>query len=179
MGSEKVFRADSGGVNAFAAIRRPRPEPPQFVAGGGTPIAPVRRALPVLLCIATACGGDGSRERPAETGAIETGRTDTAAPVARPDEREVSHDSGGGSLSDEGTDIVEAQRRLEDRLMGRPGVSGIGIADCDGTPCIKVFLSEAGDSILAEIPDSVSGHPVVVERAGPFGAQDSTSGGGT
>lgn len=52
--------------------------------------------------------------------------------------------------------------------MALPGVVGTGIGECDGDPCIRVFLAEELPESLAAIPDSVEGYRVDVEVTGSF-----------
>ena len=63
-------------------------------------------------------------------------------------------------------DIRGAQRKLNDKVMGRPGVSGTAIGEKGGKPCLKVYLSdpEAGKSV----PKNVGGFPVDAEVTGSF-----------
>lgn len=54
--------------------------------------------------------------------------------------------------------------------MALPGVVGTAIGESEGRPCIKVFVKEKTPELAAQIPDSVEGHPVVVEQTGEFRA---------
>jgi hypothetical protein len=65
-----------------------------------------------------------------------------------------------------GGDIKTAQRELNGKVMGRPGISGTAIGERDGKPCLTVYVSdsEAGKSV----PKRVGGFPVVVEKSGGF-----------
>ncbi len=65
--------------------------------------------------------------------------------------------------------IEEAQRRLTAKLMGRFGVSAIGIGADAGKPCLKIFVS--GDEGGGRIPRNYKGHRVKVVKAGQFRAQ--------
>lgn len=60
--------------------------------------------------------------------------------------------------------LRDAHRQLNERVMGRPGVTGTAIGRHQGRPCLKVYVdgADAGRSI----PKSVGGHPVVVEESG-------------
>jgi hypothetical protein len=64
--------------------------------------------------------------------------------------------------------LQAAHKKLTDKVMGRPGVSGTAIGEQDGKPCLKVYLSDAGAK--KAIPRSQDGFPVVVEVSGPFKA---------
>ncbi len=63
-------------------------------------------------------------------------------------------------------DIRAAQKALNDRVMGKPGVEGTAIAQDGGAPCLKVYVSDrkAGSSV----PSRIGGFRVVVEKSGPF-----------
>ena len=63
-------------------------------------------------------------------------------------------------------DIKSAQRQLNARVLGRPGISGTAIGEKGGRPCLKVYVSEpaAGKTL----PGKVGGFPVVVEKSGTF-----------
>lgn len=69
--------------------------------------------------------------------------------------------------------IEQVLRRVTDDWMTVPGVAGTGLGLCDGTPCIKVFITRPRDEIDPPIPDEADGHPVRVEPSGPFRALDS------
>lgn len=63
-------------------------------------------------------------------------------------------------------DIESAQRKLSDRVMGKPGVSGTAIGQKGGKPCLKVYVS--GPEASGSVPKRVGGFPVVVENTGKF-----------
>lgn len=60
--------------------------------------------------------------------------------------------------------LKRAHRTLSSRVMGRSGVTGTAIGERGGTPCLKVYLSDA--SAAADVPDEVEGVPVVTEVTG-------------
>ena len=64
--------------------------------------------------------------------------------------------------------LEAAQKKLTDRVMGRPGVNGTAIGERDGKPCLKVYVSDTGAK--KAIPRSQDGFPVVVEVSGRFKA---------
>ncbi len=41
---------------------------------------------------------------------------------------------------------------------------------CDGAPCIKIYVARKTPGLLAQIPATIAGHPVVIEETGPFKA---------
>ncbi len=63
-------------------------------------------------------------------------------------------------------DIKAAHRKLTDKVMGRPGVTGTAIGIHGGKPCLMVYLSERGAG--RSVPSSVGGFPVVTEVTGSF-----------
>ena len=62
--------------------------------------------------------------------------------------------------------IETAHRKLTGRVMGREGVSGTGIGERGGQPCLKVYLSDR--KAAGSVPKEVGGFPVVVEVTGHF-----------
>jgi hypothetical protein len=66
--------------------------------------------------------------------------------------------------------IEQANRTLTDSVIDLPGVSGVGIGECEGEPCLVVMVAEKTDELLKVIPSSVDGFPVVVEETGAFRA---------
>lgn len=63
-------------------------------------------------------------------------------------------------------DIKKAQRRLTDKVMGRPGVAGTAIGQKGGKPCLKVYVERRGSG--GSVPKQIDGFPVVVEVTGAF-----------
>lgn len=68
--------------------------------------------------------------------------------------------------------IEAAQEQLTTRFISMPGVTGTGIGECDGKPCIKIMIEKKTPSLMAEIPSSHEGYPVVVEETGEIQVQD-------
>lgn len=64
-------------------------------------------------------------------------------------------------------DVRAAQATLNDRVLGKPGVEGTAIGQHDGSPCLKVYISDA--KAKSVIPSKVAGFPVVTETTGSFG----------
>jgi hypothetical protein len=69
-------------------------------------------------------------------------------------------------------DIEQANRTLTDSVIDLPGVSGVGIGECEGEPCLVVMVAEKTDELSKLIPSSVDGFPVVVQETGAFRALD-------
>jgi hypothetical protein len=63
-------------------------------------------------------------------------------------------------------DLTAAQRELNDRVMGRPGVNGTAIGEHRGKPCLVVYVTDA--EARRGLPAKVRGYPVVPETSGPF-----------
>ena len=64
------------------------------------------------------------------------------------------------------SDVRGAQKELDGRVLGKPGIAGTAIGQKDGRPCLKVYLSDA--SAKGSVPGSIRGIPVVVETTGKF-----------
>ena len=61
-----------------------------------------------------------------------------------------------------------------DSLMSLPGVVGTAQGECDGKPCIKVFVAKKTPQLLSQIPSSLEGYLVAVEETGEIRALDSS-----
>ena len=59
-----------------------------------------------------------------------------------------------------------ARQALTDSVIDMPGVTGVGIGECDGRPCLKVFIERRSDELEASIPRSMEGIPVEIEVTG-------------
>lgn len=80
---------------------------------------------------------------------------------------------GRGTGKEAETETIEqALERVTPEWMRIRGVVGTGLGQCDGAPCIKVFVTRPPEELDPPIPDEVSGHPVRFERSGPFRARD-------
>lgn len=63
--------------------------------------------------------------------------------------------------------IRVAKQGLTGRLLGHPGISGVGIEGTrGGAERIKVYLSEDTPAVRSIVPDNVDGYPVVTEAVG-------------
>lgn len=69
--------------------------------------------------------------------------------------------------------IEEVLREHTNDLMSVPGVVGTGQGECDGKPCIRVFVVENIPELLSQIPSSLEGYAVDVEETGEIKALDS------
>lgn len=67
---------------------------------------------------------------------------------------------------------LAAIRRVQEahtaELMALPGVVGVAIGLlADGrTPCLKVLVERSSEELRARLPETLEGHPVVVQEAG-------------
>ena len=50
--------------------------------------------------------------------------------------------------------------------MSLPGVVGIGQGECDGQPCIRVFVVKKTEELLKQIPPVIDGYEVAVDETG-------------
>jgi len=63
-------------------------------------------------------------------------------------------------------DISLAKKSLYNKLKSYAEVLGVGIREKDGTEFIVIFLSEASNIILENIPDEFEGNKVETEIKG-------------
>lgn len=82
----------------------------------------------------------------------------------------ASDQSGERAMS--GETIQTVLERHADRLVALPGVAGTGIGECDGRPCIKVFVVKKTRQLVQRIPATLDGFRVVVEETGEIRALD-------
>jgi hypothetical protein len=64
-------------------------------------------------------------------------------------------------------DIRSVKERHEAELMRTPGVTGVGIGESAGKPCILVLVEHAG----VKVPARIEGYAVEVQETGPLQAQ--------
>lgn len=58
-------------------------------------------------------------------------------------------------------DITAVMDAHVEELMALPGVTGVALGETDeGTPCILILIREDSDSIKAQLPSDIEGHPV-------------------
>lgn len=67
--------------------------------------------------------------------------------------------------------IEQVQAAHEAAWLALPQVIGTGIAECDGHPCLNVFVS-APDAAHGRIPDSLDGYAVRIVVVGDVRALD-------
>jgi hypothetical protein len=61
------------------------------------------------------------------------------------------------------TDIIDVAQAHAGRLMGRPGVVGVGVGQRGGEPVIVVSVLALTPELVASLPARLDGHAVVVE----------------
>ncbi|MCH7881997.1 MAG: hypothetical protein IIB69_10595 [Proteobacteria bacterium] len=57
-------------------------------------------------------------------------------------------------------------------LASLPGVTAVAEGECDGEPCIKIYLSRDSADVLESIPKSIEGIPISVSVSGEIKALD-------
>ncbi len=66
--------------------------------------------------------------------------------------------------------IEQVKERYESELMAIDGVVGVGIGECEGKPCIKVYLENDSPDLKKRIPLQLDGFKVETEVTGPIEA---------
>ncbi len=73
-------------------------------------------------------------------------------------------------IAREGTEvqvsIEEAQTELAESLMVDPAVTIVAIGECDGEPCIRVWVAERSEELDAKIPSEFKGYRVETRISG-------------
>lgn len=67
-----------------------------------------------------------------------------------------------------GGTVEDAHARVTKKVIHLEGVSGTAVGLHDGKPCIKVYLEKDDPRLLAQLPRSEGGYPVVLEVSGRF-----------
>ena len=67
-------------------------------------------------------------------------------------------------------DIFVVKEKYENKIMTIPGITGMGIGDCNGEACIVVMVYEKSAQIDQEVPGTLEGYPVKVEVTGSIEA---------
>ena len=68
--------------------------------------------------------------------------------------------------------IEQVLKEHTDSLMALPGVVGTAQGLCAGEPCIRIFVVQATEDLLKQIPDEIEGYTVDVQQTGEFKALD-------
>jgi len=66
--------------------------------------------------------------------------------------------------------IEQVKTQYEAELMAIDGVVGVGIGECRGKPCIKVYLENDSEELKRQIPSQLGGFKVDTEVTGPIEA---------
>lgn len=70
--------------------------------------------------------------------------------------------------------IESVLKRHTDQWLSLPGVVGTAIGECEGEPCIKVFVVKKTQELLSKIAPRLEGFAVVIEETGTFRALGSS-----
>lgn len=109
-------------------------------------------ALVAALILAGGCGAG----QPSES--------DDTSPDSAPEEAVATE------TAQEGTDvhvsIEEAQTELAEELMADPAVTIVAIGECDGEPCIRVWVAARSEELDAKIPAEFKGYRVETSVSG-------------
>jgi len=78
-------------------------------------------------------------------------------------------------LLDKGVDmagktIEKVQEAHTDEWMAIDGVEGTAIGLFEGKPCIKIFSSKKAEELRRQIPSTVEGFTVIIQKTGTFRA---------
>jgi hypothetical protein len=66
-------------------------------------------------------------------------------------------------------EAIEIKRKSSAFLLGLPGVEGLGVAeDESGSYCLILQVEEDDPELLQEIPKSIEGCSVKIERSGRY-----------
>jgi len=65
--------------------------------------------------------------------------------------------------------LDEARMELDNQLANTVGVISLGTGDCDGSPCINVFVEEMTPEITGQIPAEFKGFKTKVQIGAPIG----------
>jgi hypothetical protein len=71
--------------------------------------------------------------------------------------------------------IEEVQEAHTPAWLEIEGVVGSGIGECEGEPCIRVFLTGPSPRAEEVIPERVEGYRVELHVTGPFRPRDSSA----
>lgn len=66
--------------------------------------------------------------------------------------------------------IQAANEKLTARIIDLAGVTAVGIGECDGRLCLKVFVERLTAQLREAIPESIEGYRVEIEESGPIEA---------
>ncbi len=67
--------------------------------------------------------------------------------------------------------IEQVLRAHTDDWMSIAGVVGTGIGECDGQPCLRIFVTRKTPQLLKKLPTTADGFVVDVVESGEFRAR--------
>ncbi len=82
--------------------------------------------------------------------------------------------TGAGSSQEEDVVRMSIEEVLRERtpgLMAVRGVTGTGLGECKGVPCIVVFVATDSLDLAEALPDTLDGYPVDVRVSGEVRAR--------
>ncbi len=82
--------------------------------------------------------------------------------------------AGAGGTREDDVETKSIEEVLRDRtpgLMAVRGVTGTGLGECKGAPCIVVFVATDSLDLAAALPDTLDGYPVDVRVSGAVRAR--------
>jgi len=85
--------------------------------------------------------------------------------------RRVEHQPGAKAMPEQTIEAVLEQHTGS--LMSLPGVVGTAIGECEGKPCIEVFVIRRTRELTAKIPLALQGFSVAIEETGEIRALES------
>ena len=68
--------------------------------------------------------------------------------------------------------IEEVLKEHTQLWMSMPGVIGAAIGECDGNPCIRIFVTGKSRDLTEKIPTQLEGFPVILEATDEFRARE-------
>lgn len=113
----------------------------------------------VLLFTMTACGQkfDSPSAIPSEN------------PVGLPGDED--QEVGNSQPTTTPSPIEITKDELAKNLLDTEGIVGVGISDCNGSSCIRVYLENESPELKAKVPTKFQGFLVVTEVSGPIEIQ--------
>jgi hypothetical protein len=81
----------------------------------------------------------------------------------------AGQDREAGTMPDKTIESVLQEHT--DALMAIPGVVGTAQSECDGAPCIKVYVAEMTNELRSRIPPTIEGYTVSIQETGPIRAR--------
>jgi hypothetical protein len=67
-----------------------------------------------------------------------------------------------------GESIQAVHHEYVGQLMAIAGVVGVGVGECSGRPCLKIFVVKKTPALAEQIPGRLRGYELRVEETGEF-----------